>query len=578
MLNMNQSQSIKLGFVLEACMVPMLEMAGYSFDNSESYSELLTRPDFIVFENGQPIFSLAVTATSSRDTWIKKRWRYVDEVAQLKSYYGEDFLTINVLYSNPAVFGKSELNFINAFFDKSIITEDLELGKEYFEYVEQYVIDNDKLSVESLTSHVLSTKLWEKQAKILLAELKRIVLEKRELTRANLYRNIWKKEHPGYIARMQEVKERTYSCKETYLRYSVLNGLLIGVDNMRILIDSVKNNKPVPIEVVEKCKITEFKFVKKIGGYFVDDEKLLLTVKEGFSAEVYAKVEKTIFTNESQIYLLKDIQDKDRLQFMVDNVIPVIGERDELETLLVETFSKDNYRGFLHTRVWPIDVIVTYLNISIIQLNKMYVARYNPSVTSAVVNYVSKIDIAKSMLATNNEVKKFSHELTDVIIEEVKNGLGTENEMVSRLLSYKIHSLFLQPYINPVQRYVEMILEDNGCSYSKDSLTCMLGAINNIPAGMKKIKEVYQVKKGTREVWIKCIAGYDGVKDKTREMAARGHLLKYESPNGEKRNIKMVFVYDGKWNIELQQLLALSGWNEIVPIFHLDEYIKKFFS
>lgn len=578
MLNMNQSQSIKLGFVLEACMVPMLEMAGYSFNNSESYSDLLTRPDFIVFENGQPIFSLAVTATSSRDTWIKKRWRYVDEVAQLKSYYGEDFLTINVLYSNPVVFGKSELNFINAFFDKSIITEDLDFGKEYFEYVEQYVVDNDKLSVESLTSHILSTKLWEKQAKTLLEELKRIVIEKRELTRANLYRNIWKNEHPGYIARIQAVKARKYSCSESYLRYVVLNGLLIGLDNISVLIDSVKMNKPVPLEVVEKCSMTDFKFSKKISGYFIDDEKFSVTVKEGFSADVYAKIEKTIFTNESQTYLLKDIQDKDRLNFMVDNVIPIISESDKLETLLVETFTEDNYKGFLHTRVWPIDVIVTYLNISIIQLNKMYVARYNPSVTSAVVNYVSKIDIAKSMLATNSEVRKFSHELTEVIIERVKNGSGTEDEMASRLLAYKIHSLFLQPYINPVQRYVEMILEDNGCSYSKDSLTCMLGAINNIPAGMKKIKEVYQVKKGSKEVWIKCIAGYDGVKDKTREMAARGHLLKYESPNSKKRNVKMVFVYDGKWNAELQQLLALSGWDDIIPIFSLNEYIKKIFS
>ena len=143
MRSLNQSQSIKLGLVLEACIAKMLSSHGYSYNNSESYENLLTRPDFIVFKGNVPIASIAVTTTSSGETWIKKRWRYIDEVAQLKSYFGPGFLTINLFYGNKDVFQTSELRVINAFFDASISAYDLVDGEYLFDLIVNIVAESN---------------------------------------------------------------------------------------------------------------------------------------------------------------------------------------------------------------------------------------------------------------------------------------------------------------------------------------------------------------------------------------------------------------------------------------------------
>ncbi len=577
MEDLNQSQSIRLGLVLEACIVPMLEKNGFKFANSESYAELLTRPDFILYDHGKPSVSLAVTATSSRDTWIKKRWRYVDEVAQLKSFYGEDFLTINVLYGSPTVFGINEMKFIDAFFDASIITEELNGGIDFLIQAERYVIDYPALSTQEIAARLESLPIWSTHCNSLIKSLKSILSKRHILTEKNLYRKVWQKEHPGYSAFLSEIKTRKYTDKISYLRYSILNGLLIGPDYMDAIIQSIKKDSPVSDAIYSACcEKTEFLFTNRLGKKYIVDEKLRRTVESGLTSDICRELEKTIFTNDTQRFLLDDIQDEKRLEKMVDIAWPKLLDQKSLTSMLIQSFLDNNYGGIAHARVWPIDVVVSYLGISIIQLNRKYVSRYRPSVTSVVVNFVSKIAIAQSQFSEYQSLCVFCEELAAVIFEEVSQvkSKPTKQELVRRIREYKIHSLSLQPYINPLQRYLEMILEKNGWAYKKDAIPCLLGAISDIPGSMKTIKEVYQVTKGKTTVWIKCIAGYDGVKDKTREMAARGHLLKYETPSSKKRTVKMVFAYDGKWSTDLKQLLALSGWDDIISIFDLEKYLS----
>ena len=76
-------------------------------------------------------------------------------------------------------------------------------------------------------------------------------------------------------------------------------------------------------------------------------------------------------------------------------------------------------------------------------------------------------------------------------------------------------------------------------------------------------------------VRLKVVAGYDGVKDKTREMAARGRLLQYDALGSSKNDILHIFITDGEWSTDLQKLLLLSGWDYIVPIFSLDNFLSR---
>lgn len=87
MPSLSIKQTTKLGQVLEMCIAPMIEACGYKYENSKQYAELLTRPDFLLYDSdneNEVIASIAVTATTNSQAWIKKRWRYIDEVCHTR--------------------------------------------------------------------------------------------------------------------------------------------------------------------------------------------------------------------------------------------------------------------------------------------------------------------------------------------------------------------------------------------------------------------------------------------------------------------------------------------------------------
>lgn len=200
MANLTQGQSIKLGKVIERIIAPMLRQNGYAFTNSEEYENLLTRPDYIILEGARPIASLAVTATSTSQAWRMKRWRYIDEIAQLKSFYGEDFLAINVLYADMSLFQESERAITDAFFDVSILAVELEHGKELMDLATATVLAHSEDTVETISDRIVVSPVWKAHMPYLVSAIGRCLEDRGSLTGKNIFRPVWRREHPDYHA------------------------------------------------------------------------------------------------------------------------------------------------------------------------------------------------------------------------------------------------------------------------------------------------------------------------------------------------------------------------------------------
>lgn len=377
---------------------------------------------------------------------------------------------------------------------------------------------------------------------------------------------------------MQTVLCKEFPVRKSYLRYVMINCLLLGPERTRELCDCVQNDRPIPVASLPYIQKTEFQTEQRAEKTYFSDRRLRDTVRSGFTPEIYAILEARIFAKRAQRYLIRDIQDDQILHRMVEAVYPSFGSREGIQAVLEASFLQDDYCGLMHARVWPLDIYAAALDVSVLQLNRLFTSKYGfVGVSNPVNNFIVKSEFALSRFGGNrSELADFCGKLAAVIHEQLNEQERVSSaEIENRLRTYKVYQLNQQPYLNPIQRYVEYLFDKKGFSYTKRPIQCMLGAIPGIPGRMKRIEEVFQVRKGNSILWVKCIAGYDGVKDKTREMAARARLLRYETPSAQKRTVRMVFVYDGDFTEDLQRLLSLSGWDDIVSVFSFDAYLDE---
>lgn len=165
--------------------------------------------------------------------------------------------------------------------------------------------------------------------------------------------------------------------------------------------------------------------------------------------------------------------------------------------------------------------------------------------------------------------------MATIIVREVRNSGGTPDVREVRERYIKRRKAALGHQCNPLQTYLELLLKRSRIPYVKSGVPCALSGIQGLSARSKKITGLYQLTINETIYWVKIIAGYDGVKDKTREMAARARLLQYESPNANRRTVNLIIVTDGLWSEDLQKLLSLSGWNRIVPVLQFGELIES---
>lgn len=576
MSSLTQSQSILLGKVLEKSIAPMLDNLGIDYAFSQPYDELLTRPDFLIKKDGVPVAAIAVTCTQDNQTMNKKRWRYIDEVFQLKSYFGAQFLTINCEFGDHSAYMQSEMTLANVFFDASLLVFDYPGGSAFLDKAIE-LVQARRETAEAITQILTCSEQWKTISKPLMSELTKILSERKMLAAHSEFLPIWKNEHNTFRKALSEIKGRTFFETSSYLRYAVLGGLVAGEECMKELLTANKQGQKLSPNAVAGCKRAGFEVSERIGGTVLSDSKILCTIHEGLTYEIYSRIEECLLSYPPVKYVVRDIRSPDLVLKMVQQTLKVLSKKDVFQSALFDAFRDDEYIGIAHDRTWLLDVVLLYLNVPTNYLNRLFIQRYGRAVIATKMeHYISKTDCGRLLFADDEFLNNFCNNMTELVFDEAGRNrvIMSESELTSLYINKKIKTLGNQPFVNPLHRFVELVFQDHNLSFSKNSIPCALSGIAGIPSTMSSIHEVYQIRVGEKEYWVKAIAGYDGVKDKTREMAARGRLLQYDSPLSPKRDTTMVFVTDGHWSTDLQQLLTLSGWTNIVPVFKFDGFIK----
>ena len=93
------SDRTSLGYVLQHLVEDGLNLNSVDFEANCDYYKGFIKPDVLIPGN-PPKYSVHVTATGADNSFQMKKWRYVDEVLQMRSVWKNDFLSISTGYEN----------------------------------------------------------------------------------------------------------------------------------------------------------------------------------------------------------------------------------------------------------------------------------------------------------------------------------------------------------------------------------------------------------------------------------------------------------------------------------------------
>jgi hypothetical protein len=564
-----------LGQALESLMAVALERAGLKFVRSESHhGQGSHEPDFQVRDD-DGLCILQVTNTQQPETFIKKRWRYVEQIAQTKSIEGPMTPCVSVVFGNRASLQQAEHTMSDYLFDAVIWMQEAfgsaEVENKLSEMIQERGAAPD---IAKLVERDSALSKWVDRAAHGISN--NIVLSRKHITKRPLY-SVWQREHQERTARATRVNAQlTDQPVPTFLRRTFFKLAPFSDSECETLIAACRRPARLGDEVVALANFMTIGLRPSLGAkHAVADDEIVATVGSGYDVSLHKRLSAALFNEPKYRNLLDDIRDPGRCREIVRGVHELLASRNSsgLAALMLSTFRDPSKAGVVSERVWPLDVALAALGMSASEANRRYVEKFGHlGVSNPVKNFIVRTDQALASFADKERLRVFTTNLAGVVIGSVSRQLAGVDELAAQLRARRRDSLFLQPYINPT---VELFIQSVGAlgwETEEVSLESAL-ALAPVPNRMKRIESLIACTRGKQRRVVKVIAAYEeGVGHKATEMSGRRRLLGYHAQVGElvRRDLPEThFVYEGEWPLDLLKMLGLSGWERVYSIWNL---------
>jgi|GEM_PF-6511070 len=114
-----------------------------SVERSPDLGEGIIRPDYLATDRS---LAICVTATASTQTYMRKRWRYTNELFQLKGLFGHSTFCINLLFTPQSLLRKGGASVLEALFDETINVSHLNAFEIFQDEAERLLLENAKVA------------------------------------------------------------------------------------------------------------------------------------------------------------------------------------------------------------------------------------------------------------------------------------------------------------------------------------------------------------------------------------------------------------------------------------------------
>jgi hypothetical protein len=561
------SDRTSLGYVLQYLVEDGLNLHGIKFESNCDYYKSFIKPDVLIPGN-PPKYSVHVTATGADNSFQMKKWRYVDEVLQMRSVWEDDFLSINVLFGPTNGYRDGDITLLKSLFDREVVVEKLNDGIVIFEMAIEALSGNDsgkksrEIADDLMTKAVVRTVVGEigKAIKKIVSSGATTDAPKDSCARLSGFLH----EREKYIKKAPPIIAGKAFWKRTLLRFLAVTPdywpqlfkLATGEVNLTKLDARL-------VREASRAKLTTIREGATGIKFVALSAEASITIKAGLSLDLVESVGKSVYADPRRRFELLDLWDDGvRAKQAIEEVAEAHFQgAADLTKLLDRSIHGGGSELVPHHRAHVIDVILAAIDFSQNQLQARY-SGPEVGVKNPIPNMVPRTDIATQAIATGKIDTKI---VAQSIVESVETEINAVDwtatqDLVRRYLALRVYNLTKGSSIDPLEEYVAAILQQADWTISKPKIVTKHPMVG-------KLTTVFSVVavKGNHRLILKCLFGDTGADHKAEEMEARMRMVRVE-PTADFSNTHTVFVADGKWSSNNITSLVLGGWDHVVSV------------
>ncbi len=580
----NTSIKIRYGLILQGVLARALTAQGYSYDETPNYDDDSEVPDFLIPNAKAPKFAVEVHQTDARDHFRMKTLRSLTAVAEAKSFFGTEVISVNVLFGDPdAELPEANLRAMCGIFDVNVLLQrDADAaGRGAIRSLEAAALELAKDAGVSTTNAADQLLASHKLGVDVIGELMQAALESGEVKESLV--PMWAAEQ----VRRGALGDPPEPGNSTFYKKNMIRALFFqDADFDAMVAETDPDAWPESAQQqVVRTKIGEIR--EDIDGDHLEiDDEFAQFLRDPDAPRLRTLCKAILDENESMHWFFEDIRDQERRNVLVGKFLYSLGPGKSLVDDFTHNFETGLFEDIAHTRCWFADLAPLCLRMSHNQFNRLMVT--HPDYTLRLGNPYNNITIRSDRLGSDRGILDIYLNVALAVFEEQLNdaagdeGLNmSPSELDDRLLQLRMTGAMRLQYLEPLSLIFRSIARELDLNIETRRIQSVLSDLGEESAVGAFDFWVVRNDERTIQVFANAIAAEGNPRDKAKEWGARRFATLYRIDGEEIENLseqKAIFVIDGIWAQSDVTRLYRSGWNYVVRMGQLENTLREIFS
>jgi hypothetical protein len=539
-----------------------------AFERSPQPPDGLISPDFLRLGTA-PAF-VAVTATPTRNTFQKKKWRYVHEVFAAKQYHRQaaPLVGINILFPPEEAIQPLDRRILQFLFDGEIVASRLPgLDGLAEELLHQ---DDGRAPATVATRRLLASASFPTFAEALDRRIEALAADPAAAAKNQA---LWAvvRSHASRETLRTSVPVVDES-RRSYLRLTCFGLLLYPDDQLPTVLEKCRRNRG--LTEAAPFRATGMDVTPRINGeWTLASGKVTRTLHAGFSVSDVLEVCRSLQTSAELQHILADLADHGRPAAWVSRLSRLFrsSRRDEFIHLVCTEFAAARDRRNPR-RLESLDYALLLGGTSITDMDKELAHRHGDLGAANRVQCMIAARCQGRFSFRDEDTRKVAARVWDILLSETDVATITPPRGLQRVVRKRQEALVgLGGEANPAELLFQRTCARAGLRWELVSLPCLWSDVGLRGRGVS-VERLYRVTDGDAVAHVKALSGYTGgLEHKAEELAGRGWILRYRRAGGSysRDPMRLVFVYEGEWDQAAITMMARAGWDEAVALIDL---------
>lgn len=569
----------RLGLILQGVLGAALAKAGFSAVADHQYEPTCEKPDFLIPDATNPKIMIEVHQTEARNSFQMKTLRAFTAVTESKAYYGNEIVSVNVLFGNPDTeLPPSNVRAMGGIFDVNILAQKDSSQPELMASLEQLALEKaceEGLKTEAAIEQVI--KQNQSGVKLLAKMMKAFLIPARP--NRNLF-PLFDMERD----RTSKLGDPPTAGAPTYYKRMMLRALFLSDEDFEEILKAKDPNKCTPSVQKQLVRTGLATLSEELDGdYYTLDFGFEKFLRSTDTPRLKRLCKDVLDSVPEMHWFFEDIRDAQRRNQMAEEFW-VIVDTGRMEQAVLENLESDNYAGISHRRCWVVDLAARYLGVSHNRMNAAL--RDIGSDPQGLGNPFNQLSYKSARFMSAPDTHEIYATGVAQVFETIK--AATPNlltvsceELASRLLELRLDGAIKLRKLDPLLLVATGEAIKSGLSMGKVAVRSIVSDLARVAAVGRFEAYAIGSTDSTRVLLVNAVAVHDHHgDDKSKEWGARRLATLYRIIGGKVKKSEYqeaLFVIDGEWADKDVTRLHRCGWNRVVRLGDLEKSLAEIF-